>query len=119
QNIVLYPSGAITKDGLEHIGTKQLAYKLSQDLPQDVEVIGVRIQGLWGSIWSRYGRNTTPPLLPTLFKSLLTCLFVLVFKKRRVVTLDLYNITDEVKQWAQGDKIEFNKSLESLYNKGR
>ncbi|MEG2758265.1 MAG: MFS transporter [Rikenellaceae bacterium] len=119
QNIVLYPSGAITKDGLEHIGTKQLAYKLSQDLPQDAEVIGVRIQGLWGSIWSRYGRNTTPPLLPTLFKSLLTCLFVLVFKKRRVVTLDLYNITDEVKQWAQGDKIEFNKSLESLYNKGR
>lgn len=113
QTILLYPSGRITVDGVERIGDKQLAYKLCKELPQNVEVLGVRISGLWGSVWSRYGGKSTPPLLPTLFKVLLTGK---IFQKRRKVNLEVVNITEQVKEWSQGEKLDFNKSLERFYN---
>lgn len=113
QTILLYPSGRITVDGTERIGNKQLAYKLCKELPDHVEVLGVRISGLWGSVWSRYGRPDTPPLLPTLFKVLLSG--KLIRKKRRKVDIEVVNITEKVKAWAQGEKLEFNKSLEDFY----
>lgn len=113
QTILLYPSGRITVDGVERIGNKQLAYKLCKELPQDVEVLGVRISGLWGSVWSRYGGKGTPPLLPTLFKVLLSGK---IFRKRREVNIEVVNITDKVKIWSEGEKLDFNKSLETFYN---
>lgn len=114
KTILLYPSGHITLDGAEHIGAKQLAYKLCKELPQDVDVIGVRISGLWGSAFSRYGRSSTPQLLETIIKSLFSGVYL--FKKRREVKIEIINITERVKLWSEGDKLDFNKNLEEFYN---
>ncbi|MBE9488612.1 MAG: MFS transporter [Bacteroidetes bacterium] len=118
QTILLYPAGRITIDGVERICGKQLAYKICKELPSGVKVIGVRINGLWGSVWSRKGRTKTPPFLLTLIK---TFLFVvlggLFIKKRREVVIEIVDITDKVSEWAEEDtKVEFNNKLEQFYN---
>src|SRR5574344_1467917 len=48
KNVLLYPSGHITADGRENLGNRQLAYNAISQLPSDVEVIAVRIRGLFG-----------------------------------------------------------------------
>ena len=113
QSIIFYPSGHITTDGRETLGGRNLAYSTSCELPDGVTVLGMRIIGLWGSKTSRYGRRNTPPLLPTFLKN--TYKF---FGPKRVVKIEIEDITAQVKEWAQlGDKMAFNAKLEEFYNK--
>ena len=99
------------------IGTRQLAYSVCRELPPGVEVIGVRTRGLWGSIWSRAGRNDSPPFVPTLVKSVLLWFFAVPFMRRRKVAMHVENITSQVKEWtAEGSRIAFNRHLEAWYN---
>ncbi len=116
-NIIFYPSGHITLDGTESIGTRQLAYKTVLQLPDFTHVIGVRIDGLWGSKWSRYGIKKTPSLVLLLLKSALlifTC--AIFFVRRRKISVEFVDITDEVKEWRALSRVEFNKKLESFYS---
>ena len=77
-----------------------------------VTVLGMRILGLWGSKTSRYKRRNTPPLLPTFLKH--TYKF---FGPKRVVTIEIEDITVQVKEWAKlGEKMAFNAKLEEFYN---
>ena len=134
-NVIFYPAGHIytdpelepAKDGsvryapsgepLEDIGTRQLAYNICKDLPAGVRVIGVRTTGLWGSIWSRKGRKTSPAFVPTFVKSVLLWLFVAPFKPRRKVTMHVEDLTDRVKSWsATLPRLEFNAKLNAWYN---
>lgn len=113
QSIIFYPSGHITTDGRETLGGRNLAYSTSCELPDGITVLGMRIIGLWGSKTSRYGRRNTPPLLPTFLKN--TYKF---FGPKRVVKIEIEDITAQVKEWAQlGDKMAFNAKLEEFYNK--
>ena len=117
-NVIFYPSGHIhTEADLEVIGTRQLAYNVCRELPPGVEVIGVRTRGLWGSIWSRAGRNDSPPFVPTLVKSVLLWLFAVPFMRRRKVAMHIENLTPQVKEWiAEGSRMAFNRHLEAWYN---
>jgi long-chain-fatty-acid--[acyl-carrier-protein] ligase len=117
-NVIFYPSGHInTEADLEVIGTRQLAYNVCRELPPDVEVIGVRTRGLWGSIWSRAGRNDSPPFVPTLVKSVLLWFFAVPFIRRRKVAMHIENLTSQVKEWtAEDSRIAFNRHLEAWYN---
>lgn len=134
-NVIFYPSGHIytdpelepAKDGSvryapsgeprEDIGTRQLAYNICKELPDDVRVIGVRTTGLWGSIWSRKGRKTSPAFVPTFIKSVLLWFFVAPFKPRRPVTMHLEDLTDRVKGWAATEtRLAFNAKLNAWYN---
>lgn len=134
-NVIFYPAGHIytdpmlepAKDGsvrhaksgepLEDIGTRQLAYNICRDLPEGLRVIGVRTTGLWGSIWSRKGRTTSPAFVPTFIKSVLLWFFVAPFVPRRNVTMHVEDITDRVKAWsATLTRLDFNARLNAWYN---
>ncbi len=130
----------------EDIGTRQLAYNICKDLadasPKEdagnqevgvaglcarnyqaglrararIRIIGVRTRGLWGSIWSRAGRTTSPAFVPTFIKSVLLWFFWSPFVRRRRVTMHVEDLTDRVKEWAQGTRLEFNAKLNEWYN---
>ena len=119
-NVIFYPSGHIqTEPEHEDIGTRQLAYNICKDLGEAghrARIIGVRTRGLWGSIWSRAGRTTSPAFVPTFIKSVLLWFFWSPFVPRRRVTMHVEDLTDRVKEWAQGTRLEFNAKLNEWYN---
>ena len=118
-NVIFYPSGHIqTEPEHEEIGTRQLAYNICGDLPEGVRVIGVRTRGLWGSIWSRKGRKTSPSFVPTFIKSVFLWFFWAPFVPRRRVTMHVEDMTDRVKEWSKLTRLEFNRKLEEWYNEG-
>ena len=116
-NVIFYPSGHIQTEGEhEEIGTRQLAYNICGDLPEGVCVIGVRTRGLWGSIWSRKGRKTSPSFVPTFIKSVFLWFFWSPFVPHRRVTMHIEDLTDRVKEWSSLTRLEFNRKLEEWYN---
>ena len=116
-NVIFYPSGHIqTEPEHEDIGTRQLAYNICGDLPEGVRVICVRTRGLWGSIWSRKGRKTSPSFVPTFIKSVFLWFFWAPFVPRRRVTMHVEDLTDRVKEWSKLTRLEFNRKLEEWYN---
>ena len=116
-NVIFYPSGHIqTESEHEDIGTRQLAYNMCGDLPEGVRVICVRTRGLWGSIWSRKGRKTSPSFVPTFIKSVFLWFFWSPFVPRRRVTMHVEDMTDRVKEWSKLTRLEFNRKLEEWYN---
>ena len=119
-NVIFYPSGHIqTEPEHEDIGTRQLAYNICKDIAAEIpraRIVGVRTRGLWGSIWSRAGRNDSPAFVPTFVKSVLLWLFWSPFVPRRRVTMHVEDITDRAKEWAQGMRLEFNAKLNAWYN---
>ena len=118
-NVIFYPSGHIqTEQEHEEIGTRQLAYNICGDLPEGVRVVGVRTRGLWGSIWSRKGRKTSPSFVPTFIKSVFLWFFWAPFVPRRRVTMHVEDMTDRVKEWSKLTRLEFNRKLEEWYNEG-
>jgi acyl-[acyl-carrier-protein]-phospholipid O-acyltransferase/long-chain-fatty-acid--[acyl-carrier-protein] ligase len=115
-SVIFYPSGHIqTEDGREEIGNRRLAYEACRSLPGGVRVVGVRTTGLWGSIWSRAGRNASPPFVPTLLRSMALWLFAVPFLRRRKVTMHLEDLTERAKAWSEGTRQEFNRRLEAWY----
>ena len=116
-NVIFYPSGHIqTEPEHEDIGTRQLAYNMCGDLPEGVRVICVRTRGLWGSIWSRKGRKTSPSFVPTFIKSVFLWFFWAPFVPRRRVTMHVEDMTERVKEWSKLTRLEFNRKLEEWYN---
>ena len=140
-NVIFYPSGHIqTEPEHEDIGTRQLAYNICKDLADAdsnevgvaglcarnyqaglraracIRIIGVRTRGLWGSIWSRAGRTTSPAFVPTFIKSVLLWFFWSPFVRRRRVTMHVEDLTDRVKEWSNLTRLEFNRKLEEWYN---
>ena len=119
-SVIFYPSGHIqTEADKDEIGTRQLAYNICRELPEGVEVIGVRTRGLWGSIWSRKGRAASPSFVPTLLKSVLLWFFVAPFVPRRKVTMHVENLTERAREWSKLTRLEFNRELENWYNMQR
>ena len=119
-SIIFYPSGHIqTEEDREEIGTRQLAYNICRELPEGVEVIGVRTRGLWGSIWGRKGRSASPKFIPTLLKSVFLWFFVAPFVPRRKVTMHIENLTAKTREWSKLTRLEFNRELENWYNTQR
>ncbi|MCQ2252601.1 MAG: MFS transporter [Bacteroidales bacterium] len=116
-NILFYPSGHITNDGLESIGTRRMAHNAAQNLPANTRVIGIRIIGFWGSQWSNYGRRGTPPLMPLLLKSLWFIVSLrFLFVKKRDINISIQDLTQEFHSWKDLPRQEFNKKLEEFYN---
>ena len=117
KNILLYPAGQIAGQGQEALFAKKSAFKIAGKLPSDVKVIGVRIRGLWGSMWSRAWLGKSPNFVWTFLKA---TFFVLVnfifFLPRRRVEIEFEEITRDVKKYSQKDLKTFNKFLENFYN---
>lgn len=118
QNVLLYPSGHITEDGRESLGNRQLAYNViskMSELPEGIEIIGVRMRGLFGSMWSRAGRSQPPRFIRTLVKAILIWPFS-PFRRKRAVRIKVENITERVSSWSHLSRMEFDDRLERWYN---
>ena len=115
ENVLLYPSGHITADGRECLENRQLAFNVLSQLPKGVEVVGVRMRGLFGSMWSRKGGRPPPPFVKTFVKAVLLWPFS-VFRRRRKVTIHVERLTPKVVDWGKLSRAGFNKKLEQWYN---
>ena len=105
--------------GLKEVGVAGLCarnYQAGLRARARIRIIGVRTRGLWGSIWSRAGRTTSPAFVPTFIKSVLLWFFWSPFVRRRRVTMHVEDLTDRVKEWSNLTRLEFNRKLEEWYN---
>lgn len=118
QNVLLYPSGQIAGQGYEKIFNKQSAFEVVSSLPENTKVIGVRINGLWGSMWSRAWTGKSPSFLKTFLRGIYYVLANLIlFVPKRYVCIEFEDITKECKKKAKENRIVFNNYLEVFYNK--
>jgi long-chain-fatty-acid--[acyl-carrier-protein] ligase len=116
-NILLYPSGHLTRDGLEHLGaasgTKTILDAIKND---NCKVVLVRSEGIWGSSFSTAQSNGDTP---DLFKVLGVNIFSLIknfifFIPKRKVTLTL-KIMD-ISELPTKDTKTLNRYFEEYYN---
>ncbi len=118
RSIVIYPSGKIAEQGLERIQNKKSAYEIINHLPDNVQIIGIRINGLWGSIWSKAYTGKSPDFLRCLLKGLgFTLTNLIFFMPRRKVNMVFEDITHKCKENARAmSRPDFNTYLEHFYN---
>lgn len=130
--VLLYPSGKLTSDGLEHLGSNGGAWHLLKEVPECRAVL-LRTSGLWGSSFSRWGGNreqsNNPPETPDFFCAFLTgvrdlLLNGLFFMPRRRVRIDVQEgargkdgetAADSVFLPVQ-DRQALNRALEAFFN---
>jgi len=118
ENVLLYPSGQISGQGYERIFNKQSACAVVKDLPENTQVIGIRIHGLWGSMWSRAWTGKAPDFFKTFLKGVFYIFANLIFfVPKRKITIELVDITADAKVKATGNRLIFNTFLEQFYNK--
>jgi long-chain-fatty-acid--[acyl-carrier-protein] ligase len=117
-NVVVYPAGQLAGQGHERIFNKKSAYYIVKDIPPDVRVAGVRISGLWGSMWSKARTGRPPDFFSGLFKGFLYLLAnLLFFVPRRAVVIEFEDITESARMMAAVNQKTFNTFLEDFYNK--
>lgn len=118
KSIVIYPSGQLQKTGLEKINNKQEAYTIVKSMPNHVRIIGIRIQGLWGSVWSKAKSGKSPNFI----KIYLYCIWLvfanlLFFVPKRNVVVEFQDITEQIKELDFSDRKDFNLFLENFFQK--
>jgi 1-acyl-sn-glycerol-3-phosphate acyltransferase len=117
KSMVLYPSGQIANQGFERIANKKSAHVLVSKLPQNSEVIGVRIHGLWGSMWSKAKTGASPDFFLQFLKGIFYIFLNLIFFiPKRKVEIEFFDITEQAKESATKGRKEFNQFLEEFYN---
>ena len=114
ESYLIYPAGKLKRTGLEKIGGASFVHALLQNHP-NIPAILVRTTGLWGSSFSYYGKSKSPDFGTTLaqgFKTLLKgCIF---FLPRRKVLVE-FEVCENLP--LEEDRLTFNRSLESWYNR--
>jgi 1-acyl-sn-glycerol-3-phosphate acyltransferase len=117
RSAIVYPAGQIKRAAHEKINNKQTAFNLVSNFPSNVPVIGVRITGLWGSMWSTHETGVPPKFWKTFAKSTLIIFGNLVFFcPKRKVSIEFVDITVQARECATGDRKSFNTFLEGFYN---
>lgn len=97
KEMVFYPSGHVKTVDREVIGNRRMAYEVCKELPENVEIIMVRMRGLEQSLWSK--------LHPKCF-----CL-------RRKVHIHFEPMTKQLCEWAATlGRRDFNQKLEEWYD---
>lgn len=115
--VIIYPAGQIKYQSTEKLYNKQSVYNLVRAHGTEVPIIGVRILGLWGSMWSTAINGEKPNFGLTFLKGIgLVFLNLIFFCPKRSVTIELVDISKEAYDAAQGDRKSFNHYLEQFYN---
>ncbi len=113
-NILMYPSGRLYRDGVENIGNASGVHLLLQRAP-DARVLLVRTRGLWGSSFS-CANGCRPVVGSALLKGIkMLLLNALFFAPRRNVVIDCMPAPDDFPY--NGTRIEVNHWLENWYNR--
>jgi 1-acyl-sn-glycerol-3-phosphate acyltransferase len=117
KNIVIYPSGQIAAQGYEKIFNKKSAYHIVRDIPEGVQIVGVRINGLWGSMFSKAATGKSPDFFVQLVKGIFYILAnLLFFLPKRSVSIEFEDLTSIAKEKAIPGQTPFNSFLEDFYN---
>ncbi|MBN9378949.1 MAG: 2-acyl-glycerophospho-ethanolamine acyltransferase [Chlamydiales bacterium 38-26] len=115
QNFLIYPAGRTKSTSLEILGGASGVHKIIQAVPE-VNVVLVRIKGLWGSSFSRAFTGTPPPMGATILKGIKQVLKNLIFfTPRRSITISFEQAPDDFPY--KGTRLEMNKYLEAWYNR--
>lgn len=110
--VLLYPAGHLSDSTYEKIGGASLAFDL-KDEPK--KIIGLAIDGLYGSQFSRYFEKKTQPFLETLAQAFKIALCNgIFFLPKRKVTLRLFEIGEDIRSLK--DRVSFNQALEQEFN---
>ena len=118
KNILIYPSGQVYRQWFESIIGKQSVYNVTKLMPENTKVIWIRDTWLWWSMWSMAWDNGKTWFWTLALKSILLVFVNLrFFVPKRNVTLELEDITEQINLYKNMSLWEFNKYLESFYNK--
>lgn len=117
---IIYPAGQLQELGIEQIKNKQSAFTVVKNIDKDsnIRVLGVRVKGLWGSMFSSAWSGEQPPFLPAFLRGIGIWLGNLIFLcPKRNVNLEIIDITEEaIRRAEEGDRKSFNTFLEDFYN---
>jgi 1-acyl-sn-glycerol-3-phosphate acyltransferase len=117
KNFLIYPSGQIAGQGYEKIFNKKSAYHIVRTIPEGVQIIGVRITGLWGSMWSKAKTGKSPNFFVQLLKGIFYVLAnLLFFLPKRSVSIEFEDLTSIAKEKVILGQKPFNSFLEDFYN---
>jgi len=112
ENIILWPSGRLSRDGAERLGGARTAADVLAAVP-NVTVVLLRTRGLWGSRFSF--ADEEPFVLHALFTGIaLWASNLFFFAPRRKVTMTLEAFTTE--QRPEPTREGVNRWLEGWYN---
>jgi len=115
-NILLYPSGRLCRDGEEKLGGTSALNTLLKQIP-DAKILLVRTKGLWGSSFSWVFNNARPDLGKQFIFAVKVILTNLIFfTPKRKVTIEIEKLPDDFPRTE--NKITQNKLLEKWYNFG-
>ncbi len=117
KSALIFPAGHILLGGLEKIAGKQGAYSIANLLPEKAKIVGVKISGLYGSMWSSAWNGKRPEFFSTFLMATIYFFANLIFFcPRRTVMFEFVDITEEAKQKASIGRKEFNTYMEEFYN---
>jgi long-chain-fatty-acid--[acyl-carrier-protein] ligase len=115
ENVIVWPSGRLTRDGREHLGGARTVADVLAAIP-DATVVLVRTRGLWGSMTSYAATAERKlPVTKVVVRGLLLWLSnLLVFAPRRdaTVTLQAFNL----KERPEPTREAINRWLEDWFN---
>lgn len=114
QNFLIYPAGKVKLTEREVIGGASGVHQIIQEVPE-VNVVLVRVKGLWGSSFSSYYGGKTKPLATTIMHGIKLCFKnLLFFTPRREVIVEFVPAPADFP--FQGTRMELNRYLENWYN---
>lgn len=117
KSIVIYPAGQLAGQGYEKIFNKKSTYHIVNKLPDNVQIIGVRMTGLWGSMFSKAKTGKSPDFFLQLLRGFLFVVANLFFfVPKRKVHVELEDLTQIAKEHAAAGQKPFNLFLEAFYN---
>ena len=117
ENLLVYPSGFLKRTAHEKIGGSSLINRLLSDY-RDFDIVLVRVDGLWGSMFSRALTGTIPAFWGLILKGIKIIMKNLIFfTPRRKVSLEFAVNPPDFPYNA--DKRELNDYLETFYNQYR
>lgn len=113
-NLLIYPGGGLKHQGEEKIAGASGVHHILQNA-KDVNIVLVRMTGLWGSSFSRAQIGSSPPMLPTLLHGFLVLLKNGIFfcPKRKVLVECVANPKDFPRE---KDRLTLNRYLEKYFN---
>ncbi len=114
ENVVLWPSGTLSRDGADYLGAARTAADVLKAVPNTTVVL-VRTRGLWGSSFSWAYTGIRPSLVPRMLGGIRVLLAnLLVFAPRRKVTMHLEAFGPSERPEPTREKV--NPWMEAWYN---
>lgn len=111
---IINPAGKLKSSGAEHIGGASWSSRLMREVPE-ANIVLMRIDGLWGSLFSRAATGKTPGLVSS-FKRAFAVIFknFIFFTPRRNITIE-FALLEESAPRGQ-DRRATNTYLENWFN---